>query len=56
MSDISHAAEFLPGSTLLQLLTTLISDASVESILRSRAIMICGRLLSSEGLSCLDES
>ncbi|RZC50897.1 hypothetical protein C5167_019320 [Papaver somniferum] len=56
LSEIPHAAEFLSRSTLLQLLTTLISDASVESILRSRAIMISARLLSSEDVKAVLEA
>ncbi|CAN6483604.1 unnamed protein product [Victoria cruziana] len=41
-----HGSEYLLGTTLLQLLTSLIRN-SAESVLRSRSLMICGRLLSS---------
>ncbi|KAF8024109.1 hypothetical protein BT93_F1342 [Corymbia citriodora subsp. variegata] len=48
MVEIQHATEILSRTALLQLLASIISNASLESILRSRAMMICGRLLSKE--------
>lgn len=48
MVEIQHATEILSRTALLQLLSSIISNASLESILRSRAMMICGRLLSKE--------
>ncbi|KAL9236436.1 hypothetical protein vseg_011109 [Gypsophila vaccaria] len=47
LTEIEHAAEFLPRTSLLQLLTSSISN-SVHSILRSRAMVIGGRMLSKE--------
>ncbi|KAK9674139.1 hypothetical protein RND81_12G213600 [Saponaria officinalis] len=47
LNEIEHAAEFLPMTSLLQLLTSIISN-SVHSILRSRAMVISGRMLSKE--------
>ncbi|XP_049935504.1 uncharacterized protein LOC116260893 isoform X2 [Nymphaea colorata] len=44
-----HGTQYLLKTTLLQLLTSLIRN-SAESVLRSRAIMICGRLLSSDDM------
>ncbi|OVA11523.1 26S proteasome non-ATPase regulatory subunit 5 [Macleaya cordata] len=55
LSEIPHGAKFLSRTTLLQLLTSLISNTSAESILRSRAIMISGRLLSSEDIFSIVE-
>lgn len=48
MAESEHAGEFLPKTSLLQLLGSIISNASLESILRSRAMMISGRILSRE--------
>ncbi|XP_030511915.1 uncharacterized protein LOC115726265 isoform X2 [Rhodamnia argentea] len=48
MVEIRHATEILSRTALLQLLSSIISNASLESILRSRAMMVCGRLLSKE--------
>ncbi|KAH9763935.1 ARM repeat superfamily protein [Citrus sinensis] len=45
---IQHSAEFLSRTTLLQLLCSLIGNSATETILRSRAIMISGRLLSKD--------
>lgn len=56
LSEIQHGREFLSTSTLLQLLSSIISDKSMESILRSRAMMISGRLLSKENYMFADES
>ncbi|XP_052177389.1 uncharacterized protein LOC127791511 isoform X2 [Diospyros lotus] len=48
LAEVQHSAEFLSKTTLLQLLMSLISNASIESILRARAMMILGRLMSKE--------
>ncbi|KAH9625713.1 hypothetical protein KSS87_007909 [Heliosperma pusillum] len=48
LTEIEHASEFLPKTSLLQLLSSIISNNSVDSILRSRSIMISGRILSKE--------
>ncbi|RDY05817.1 hypothetical protein CR513_10289, partial [Mucuna pruriens] len=46
LAEIEHGTEFLSKTSLLQLLSSIISNNSVESILRSRAMIISGRLLS----------
>ncbi|KAI8008115.1 hypothetical protein LOK49_LG07G03117 [Camellia lanceoleosa] len=46
LAEIQHSTEFLSRTTLLQLLSTMISNASIGSILRARAMMIIGRLMS----------
>ncbi|MED6108344.1 hypothetical protein PIB30_022933 [Stylosanthes scabra] len=57
LAEVEHGTEFLSKTSLLQLLCSIISDNSVESILRSRAMMITGRLLSKEIIySFIDES
>ncbi|XP_016433799.1 uncharacterized protein LOC107760286 isoform X1 [Nicotiana tabacum] len=48
LADVQHSTEFLSRTKLLQILTSIISDASAESILRSRAMMITGRLMAKE--------
>ncbi|KAK7317718.1 hypothetical protein RJT34_02174 [Clitoria ternatea] len=56
LAEIEHGTEFLSKTTVLQLLSSIISNTSTESILRSRAIMISGRLLSKEIIySVIDE-
>ncbi|EXB75016.1 26S proteasome non-ATPase regulatory subunit 5 [Morus notabilis] len=45
LSEIQHGREFLSGNSLLQLLSSIISNKAMEPILRSRAMMISGRLL-----------
>ncbi|KAL5565291.1 hypothetical protein UlMin_028455 [Ulmus minor] len=45
LSEIPHGREFMSGNILLQLLSSIISNKSIEPILRSRAMMISGRLL-----------
>ncbi|KAJ8438260.1 hypothetical protein Cgig2_030625 [Carnegiea gigantea] len=50
MAEVEHATEFLPKTHLLQLLNSIISNTCVESILRSRAMMISGRVLSRESI------
>ncbi|XWS52103.1 hypothetical protein CRYUN_Cryun11dG0038500 [Craigia yunnanensis] len=49
LTEIQHGTEFLSRTTL-QLLHSIISNSSMESILRSRAMMISGRLLSKENI------
>ncbi|KAH0986614.1 hypothetical protein GBA52_013791 [Prunus armeniaca] len=55
LSEVEHGREFLSTSTLLQLLSSIISNKSMESVLRSRAIMISGRLLSKGNYMFADE-
>ncbi|KAK7313087.1 hypothetical protein VNO77_37479 [Canavalia gladiata] len=56
LAEIEHGTEFLSRTSLLQLLSSIISNNSMESILRSRAMMISGRLLSKEIIySLIDE-
>ncbi|QCD86330.1 26S proteasome non-ATPase regulatory subunit 5 [Vigna unguiculata] len=45
LAAIEHSTEFLSKTSLIELLSSIISNNSVESILRSRAMMICGRLV-----------
>ncbi|KAG6421359.1 hypothetical protein SASPL_117910 [Salvia splendens] len=55
--EVQHSAEFLSKTILLQLLISIISNGAAESILRSRAMMITGRLLSKENaFAFIDES
>ncbi|KAK9085355.1 hypothetical protein Sjap_025766 [Stephania japonica] len=56
LSEIPHGAEFLPRATFLQLLISFVRDKSVEPILRSRSMVISGRLLTSEGISSVEKS
>ncbi|KAK3035007.1 hypothetical protein RJ639_033385 [Escallonia herrerae] len=57
LAEVQHSTEFLSRTTLLQLLGSIICNASTESILRSRAMMISGRLLSKENtFMFIDES
>ncbi|OIT00366.1 PREDICTED: uncharacterized protein LOC109228896 [Nicotiana attenuata] len=57
LADVQHSTEFLSRTKLLQILTSIISDASAESILRSRAMMITGRLMAKENAFVfIDES
>ncbi|EPS71300.1 hypothetical protein M569_03459, partial [Genlisea aurea] len=46
--EVQHSAVFLSKTVLLDLLSSIISNQSAESILRSRGMMIIGRLLSNE--------
>ncbi|XP_030928821.1 26S proteasome non-ATPase regulatory subunit 5 isoform X2 [Quercus lobata] len=56
LAEFQHGTEFLSRTTLLHLLCSIIST-STESILRSRAMMISGRLLSRENIyTFIDES
>ncbi|KAL6531564.1 hypothetical protein OROMI_027927 [Orobanche minor] len=56
LSEIQHGREFMSTSTLLQLLSSVISNKSMDSVLRSRAMIISGRLLSNENHLFSDES
>jgi 26S proteasome non-ATPase regulatory subunit 5 len=57
LAEIQHCTEFLSQTTLLQLLSSIISEESAESILRSRAMMIIGRLMLKENTyTFIDES
>lgn len=56
LAEIQHGTEFLSRTTLLHFLGSIIST-STESIFRSRAMMISGRLLSKENIYMfVDES
>ncbi|XAR56517.1 hypothetical protein NMG60_11037041 [Bertholletia excelsa] len=46
LAEVEHSTEFLSRTQFLQRLGSLISNASVEPILRARAMMIAGRLMS----------
>ncbi|GAA0143818.1 protease [Lithospermum erythrorhizon] len=48
LSEVQHSTEFLSRTTILHLLSSIISDAASDSILRARSMMITGRLLSKE--------
>ncbi|XP_050901779.1 uncharacterized protein LOC127108359 isoform X2 [Lathyrus oleraceus] len=48
LAEVEHGSEFLSKTSLFQLLSSIISDDSKDSFLRSRAMMISGRLLSKE--------
>lgn len=55
--DVPHSTEFLSRTQVLLILTSIINDASSESILRSRAMMIMGRLMARENdFVFIDES
>ncbi|XP_027172842.1 uncharacterized protein LOC113772470 [Coffea eugenioides] len=57
LAEVQHSTEFLSRTMLLQLMSSIIGNASAESILRSRAMMITGRLLSKENaVRFIDES
>ncbi|KAF9666742.1 hypothetical protein SADUNF_Sadunf16G0260400 [Salix dunnii] len=57
LAEVQHGTEFLSKTTLVQLLSSTISDMSKEDILRSRAMMISGRLLSNDNINMfIDES
>uniref|UniRef100_A0A164Y2A7 26S proteasome non-ATPase regulatory subunit 5 n=1 Tax=Daucus carota subsp. sativus TaxID=79200 RepID=A0A164Y2A7_DAUCS len=56
-AEVPHGTEFLSKTTILELLSSIISNPMAESILRSRSMMICGRLLSKENIYMfVDES
>lgn len=49
-AEVLHGTEFLSKTTILELLSSIISNPMADSILRSRSMMICGRLLSKENI------
>lgn len=49
-AEVPHGTEFLSKTTILELLSSIISNPLADSILRSRSMMICGRLLSKENI------
>ncbi|KAL5230029.1 hypothetical protein ABZP36_028805 [Zizania latifolia] len=52
-----HSNVFLLKTNLLQLITDAINDSSADSIVRSRAVLISGRLLSSaDAFTTIDQS
>ncbi|XP_021719279.1 uncharacterized protein LOC110686963 [Chenopodium quinoa] len=57
IAESEHASEFLPKTSLLQILGSIIRNASLESMLRSRAVVISGRMLSRENIfTFIDET
>ncbi|KAL0906496.1 hypothetical protein M5K25_024993 [Dendrobium thyrsiflorum] len=57
LAQSPHGTKFLLKTSLLQLLTDMISNDTVASILRSRAMLIGGRLLSStDAYRTIDQS
>ncbi|XP_010675475.2 uncharacterized protein LOC104891477 [Beta vulgaris subsp. vulgaris] len=50
MAETEYATEFLPKTSLFQLLASIISNSSLKPIIRSRAMMISGRILSRENI------
>ncbi|KAJ9562792.1 hypothetical protein OSB04_007952 [Centaurea solstitialis] len=57
LAEVQHGMEYVLQTNILQLLISIISNSSAESMLRSRAMMISGRLLSKENvLMFIDES
>ncbi|XP_057531225.1 uncharacterized protein LOC130809452 isoform X2 [Amaranthus tricolor] len=53
MAESEHSTEFMPKTSLLQILGSIISNPSLETILRSRAMMISGRMLSRDTIFML---
>ncbi|XP_021667274.2 uncharacterized protein LOC110655320 [Hevea brasiliensis] len=57
LAEVQHGTEFLSRTALIQLLSSMISNTSMDAILRSRAMMISARLLSKENIfTFIDES
>ncbi|KAJ0452955.1 putative armadillo-like helical, 26S proteasome non-ATPase regulatory subunit 5 [Helianthus annuus] len=57
LAEVQHGMEYVLQTNILQLLISIIRNSSAESMLRSRAMMISGRLLSKENLlTLIDES
>ncbi|XP_065862023.1 uncharacterized protein [Euphorbia lathyris] len=50
LAEVQHGTEFLSRTTLIQLLSSIISDPSTDPILISRGMTITGRLLSKENI------
>lgn len=57
LAEVQHGMEYVLKTNILRLLISIIRNSSAESMLRSRAMMISGRLLSKENiLAFIDES
>lgn len=57
LAEVQHGMEYVLRTNILQLLISIMRNSSAESMLRSRAMMISGRLLSKENvLMFIDES
>ncbi|XP_020597305.1 uncharacterized protein LOC110037068, partial [Phalaenopsis equestris] len=57
LAQSPHGTKFLLKTSLLQILTDMISNDAVDSILRSRALLISGRLFSSaDAYKTIDQS
>ncbi|KDP45863.1 hypothetical protein JCGZ_15307 [Jatropha curcas] len=57
LAVVQHGVEFLSRTTIIQLLSSMISNTMTDVILRSRAMMISGRLLAKENTYVfIDES
>ncbi|KAK9070586.1 hypothetical protein SSX86_010988 [Deinandra increscens subsp. villosa] len=57
LAEVQHGMEYVSQTNLLPLLISIIRNSSAESMLRSRAMMISGRLLSKENIiTFIDES
>ncbi|KAI7729630.1 hypothetical protein M8C21_002665 [Ambrosia artemisiifolia] len=57
LAEAPHGMEYVLKTNILPLLISIIRDSNAESMLRSRAMMISGRLLSKENiLKFIDES
>ncbi|XP_050218541.1 uncharacterized protein LOC126669186 isoform X2 [Mercurialis annua] len=57
LAEVEHGTVLLGGTPIIQVLSSIISDTSVDRILRSRAMMITGRVLSKENFYAVtDES
>ncbi|KAI3753725.1 hypothetical protein L2E82_25786 [Cichorium intybus] len=56
LAEVQHGMEYVLRTNILQLIISIIRNSSAESMLRSRAMMISGRLLSKENvLMFIDE-
>ncbi|KAD5318084.1 hypothetical protein R6Q59_033410 [Mikania micrantha] len=57
LAEVQHGLEYILRTNILQLLISIIRNSSAESMLRSRAMMISGRLLFKDNiLTFIDES
>ncbi|KAG9458091.1 hypothetical protein H6P81_002599 [Aristolochia fimbriata] len=50
LAESPNAMKFFSRTKFVQMLVSTISDVSIDSVLRSRAMSICGRLLSLDGM------
>uniref|UniRef100_A0A1J3CJT5 26S proteasome non-ATPase regulatory subunit 5 n=1 Tax=Noccaea caerulescens TaxID=107243 RepID=A0A1J3CJT5_NOCCA len=50
LMEPEHSSEFAPQTSLIQLLCSIISDKSMETFVKIRAMMISGRLLSRDNI------